>query len=399
MPLTKQAFFEKIENRIFLIILLTAAACSIAVYSVTRSLFNDALQSEVLHTTNVVNEYAQGIVNQDSFRVLNAKEDMRSLVYREQQADLNKIRRISSIRYLFTAKRDADNKIVYVIDGLDLGAADFRFIGDPVETEILPQLNMCLKGNTVTATEVLYTEWGPIFLTCWPVRNEEDNVAGALVMEFDAEPLVQRNTSATWYSLGLSSIIALVFVIVSRVALHRVSEPYYKKLAYTDGLTGLNNRMAFELDLRTLERDGGIQEGFAIAVYDLNDLKMINDCLGHAAGDRFIKKMVDVIYKAFPAGAVHYRIGGDEFATVVLNKGRDWLEKRLSEAFVQSRCPEPLEEYFEFSYGTAQYRPNRDASLHDVLIQADRRMYNFKTRTKEERMRLPYDTPSVCHLE
>ncbi len=397
MQTTKRRFFDKIENKVFLIILLTTVATSAAVYAVTRGMFYMAMLDSIRSRTEIVNTYAQKVVNVESFSLLRKKEDAATDLYISQQRELNKIRRIANVRYLYTARTDTRGEPEYVIDGLDLQAPDFRFIGDAIEPDILPELRRCLNGQTVASEDILNTEWGAIFITCWPVRHADGRVAGAMVMEFDAQDIYQKKQKITLYSIVVSIIVATLFILIARVSLHRVSEPFYKKLAYTDYLTGLQNRTAFELDLKRLEE--ALKPGMVVSVivYDLNNLKVVNDTLGHGAGDAYIKKMADNIRQsAFGKMGVSYRIGGDEFATVVIGRDKMELEAGLRSLFTLSRSVGAPETYFEFSYGVATWDPELDKHLHDVLIRADHDMYAFKVRHKQRPQRGGTNSPETA---
>jgi diguanylate cyclase (GGDEF)-like protein len=89
----------------------------------------------------------------------------------------------------------------------------------------------------------------------------------------------------------------------------------HERRAFTDGLTGLANRAAFDAALEKLdvEKIGG----WALLVLDLDNLKVVNDTFGHYAGDCLLQIAGARIAAEMPAGHV-FRIGGDEFA-IILN--------------------------------------------------------------------------------
>ncbi|MBQ7516583.1 MAG: transporter substrate-binding domain-containing protein [Schwartzia sp.] len=110
----------------------------------------------------------------------------------------------------------------------------------------------------------------------------------------------------------------------------RHEEEYAKRLAHAqkeanlDALTGVKNRHAYlaaeeELD-RRIKEQGALD--FAIVIFDVNDLKKVNDTQGHHAGDLHIKGACKVICDIFKHSPV-FRVGGDEFA-VIAQKG-DYL--------------------------------------------------------------------------
>lgn len=380
-------FWERLENRVFLIVLLTTVATSFSVFTVLYRQFYAALLEDVRSRTSIVNEYAQKVVPVESFSLLHGPPDKDAPVYAEVQETLNGIRQIANVRYLFTAKYDAHGQPIYVIDGLEPGAEDFRTIGDLIEPEIRPVLNRCLNGSTVASDDILNTDWGAIFITCWPIGDKGSKPAGAIVMEFDAQALSDRMTSIKVYSILISAGIGILFIFLSKLALNKVSEPFYKQLAYTDPLTGMPNRTAFEHDL---EQRGLLRledySACSIVVYDLDALKQVNDSLGHAAGDAYIRQMADTLRRSrLSSVATSYRIGGDEFASLVTGCAPEELERLLDEVHGATLRTRPDQTYFSFSYGAAGFDPAQDKTLRDVFRRADERMYAFKRKSGASR--------------
>lgn len=89
----------------------------------------------------------------------------------------------------------------------------------------------------------------------------------------------------------------------------------YKKLAYTDFMTGLYNRTAFENELLRLKREPA-RPDVCFIVADLNRLKEINDRRGHEAGDSAIRCAGRMLAQSFGSDCRCYRIGGDEFCVI-----------------------------------------------------------------------------------
>lgn len=157
---------------------------------------------------------------------------------------------------------------------------------------------------------------------------------------------------------------------------------YAEEQAYTDSMTGVGNKTAY-LD-RIKELNGEINAGtaaFAIAVFDINGLKSTNDNYGHECGDRIITDAATVIRRVFPDEKV-YRIGGDEFITLMEATTEGELESKFEEltAIVtdfnlhEKRYAMTL----SFSFGGAVYQPGRDADFKEVFKRADQAMYRNK---------------------
>ena len=81
-------------------------------------------------------------------------------------------------------------------------------------------------------------------------------------------------------------------------------------MATHDSLTEAPNRVAFQRALAERARGPGM---FAVAMVDLDRFKLVNDTLGHLAGDQLIREVCDILHRAAPPEALVARLGGDEF--------------------------------------------------------------------------------------
>jgi len=156
-----------------------------------------------------------------------------------------------------------------------------------------------------------------------------------------------------------------------------------ENLSLKDDLTGLNNRRGFlllaEQQLKIARRN---RVGFLLLFLDLDQLKHINDTLGHAEGNRAISEAADVLRSCFRQSDLVARLGGDEFG--ILSPDTDLLgAASLAEevrSLVESEQPGgsglgPV----TVSIGCADWEGGDDSAA-TLMLRADRRLYSAKAR-------------------
>lgn len=148
-------------------------------------------------------------------------------------------------------------------------------------------------------------------------------------------------------------------------------------IAYTDALTGQSNRTHCEQFLKEL--DAG-HESYFIINFDVNGLKKINDTLGHAEGDRFLKGFAQILAAYFKNADLIGRMGGDEFVVIMKDvdaaTGIDKADGLPVLLHKLSRTKSAFK--YETSYGCAHSSEVRSRKSNDVYRLADERMYEMK---------------------
>ena len=163
---------------------------------------------------------------------------------------------------------------------------------------------------------------------------------------------------------------------------------FVSQLAYRDGLTGVGNRTAFQERLEELEGKKKEFPEIAIMMFDVNDLKYVNDHLGHQRGDELIVGCADIIKCALEAAKGScFRIGGDEFAGVLVGEnaaGRCEEVMTLFRDAIDSYNAVPGQKLrISIAGGYAVYdKAQENEKLMDVYQQADVRMYENKKQIK-----------------
>lgn len=176
-------------------------------------------------------------------------------------------------------------------------------------------------------------------------------------------------------------VLLAVMTAITAIIVYRMQK--LVDMSGTDGLTGLPNRTwllhRFPAMLDATRAQGG---SLSVCVIDLDYFKRINDELGHLAGDRALRHVVDVLKQQMEEGDWLARLGGEEFALLLpLPTGRAWerLEtmrrSTASQPFLPEHGAEPMR--LTFSAGVASW-PQEGADLSQLLRRADVRLRQAK---------------------
>lgn len=151
--------------------------------------------------------------------------------------------------------------------------------------------------------------------------------------------------------------------------------------AYADPLTGAGSRQFYDHFIK----DFSDHESYCIIFIDIDNLKYVNDNLGHDAGDQYIRKTAAVIRSQFRSTDVMFRLGGDEFVLYIkgcteeiarrqIERARNLLTGDISQGYAGS-----------FSYGISYVGKNSGKTFRYAAAEADRKMYEFKKQHKMNR--------------
>lgn len=190
-----------------------------------------------------------------------------------------------------------------------------------------------------------------------------------------------------YYSIGLFLfILCLIGAFLDHIykeMQENARTEAYKKLAYTDLMTGMKNRSAFKTDIQ----DNGsrlLEKNYTCVIFDVNHLKETNDTYGHAQGDALIIDSASCIMKCFSSDGSCYRTGGDEFVVLLENFSEEsLLEKLDSLDLMIAELNKTRTPALSIAYGYSRKTIFSLAVLHDLYEEADRNMYKKKTEMKK----------------
>lgn len=152
----------------------------------------------------------------------------------------------------------------------------------------------------------------------------------------------------------------------------------YENLLLYDSLTSLGSRYAYEKKLKQISEN---EYTTTIITVDVNNLKIINDELGHAMGDIAIKSVGNYLESNIPDSEV-YRIGGDEFIAIYLGIIQEEFFNNLNRNLFVKGISEKID--VSFSLGFSYYIPKSETSLDEALKISDKNMYKEKNSLNNE---------------
>ncbi|MBQ9900321.1 MAG: GGDEF domain-containing protein [Acholeplasmatales bacterium] len=158
---------------------------------------------------------------------------------------------------------------------------------------------------------------------------------------------------------------------------HMEFENDLKEVAEMDALTGLPNRYCYNEFLKNQTLDG---RSVCVFLFDINNLKYVNDTFGHNKGDELIKSASECIKECFLDEEKKncYRIGGDEFVAILDNIYEEDIEKLLTRFKVQQEVKN-----VSIAVGYSYSKNVLSIGYEKLIIDADQKMYENKNEMKK----------------
>jgi diguanylate cyclase (GGDEF)-like protein len=282
--------------------------------------------------------------------------------------------------------------------GLVLGAVDDRMvvlastgIPTPTTAAVAPDgiVDRAIANRETLAVRTLKREVDPFLTEVLPdARNllvapmvADGRAVGAIVVEHASQAVRQIDRRVT---AVLEQMCAMAALNLRNAVLLR----HVQDLAERDALTGAANRRTFQLHLERVLDDREARERSkvtAVLFIDLDDFKVVNDTLGHAAGDALLQAVTERLAGSIREGDLVARLGGDEFA--ILTSDAPDLKRALAMAerlTRELRAPYLLGEHHVTTTASIGIASARDAkeTADDVVRNADVAMYMAKANGK-----------------
>ncbi len=187
--------------------------------------------------------------------------------------------------------------------------------------------------------------------------------------------------------LGMLIFIVIIFMDygfdMAKIVYLEARKELLEYFAYTDVLTEVANRRSCE---ETFEELANSKERFGILNLDLNNFKMINDVYGHKEGDRALQVFASILKTTFGETGVVGRMGGDEFIVIFKSLENVNINNLLKE-FIQNiqKSNQENEVKIDPAFGYCCSDEKEGASVQEIFIIADHRMYEMKDKIKRSK--------------
>ncbi|HPF36448.1 MAG TPA: GGDEF domain-containing protein [Candidatus Krumholzibacteria bacterium] len=190
------------------------------------------------------------------------------------------------------------------------------------------------------------------------------------------------------YVLALvSSVTATMLCLVVMLLARKINRLQMElvQLTLLDELTHLHNRRGFfTLGEHMLFEARRNEKSLTVLFFDLDDLKKVNDSLGHQTGSQMLADFADLLQDTFRSNDVTARLGGDEFAVAILESDPRIPMKRLGLAVVEFNRAAGRPYKISYSVGDAATdAPPGPETFTELVARADAIMYERKKRKKE----------------
>lgn len=188
----------------------------------------------------------------------------------------------------------------------------------------------------------------------------------------------------------MSMGFAFMFVSLSVVLYHTSFEKFeavrkaqlYRKLAFVDFNTGVSSKTAWFSLVENFDPHVDKMSNCCLILFDMNNLKKLNDTKGHLFGDKVINEFCRCLSEAFGENGTVFRIGGDEFICLCKDSSKQEVEKMIASFEFLSSHPEHQEYAFSCAYGYVFFTPRSKQDFIDAQQRADALMYEKKRLMK-----------------
>ena len=367
---------SKLIRKMHIILVLSVIAIATGMYLIFFIMSYNNTINEIRERARGATEYIMDSLEFEDFANLSLSDERGVAAREKAQERLNILLYVGDFKHLYIAVRDENGDIITTLNKQNPEGTYSPYV--PTGRLYADLRESLSEGTTVTGRMMYLTDYGRVFSVFWAVLDEYGVPVATVGMEFDVDSTYSFFIRMAVLSLILAVVLIIIISIISYLSMHKTNEPGYKKMANLDFLTGLQNRLAYEQRLVACEQLISEGSGITIVIFDINDLKHINDTMGHNHGDNYIINTATIITELVGELGDLYRIGDDEFAAIIVDGSQKDIDDLLDSLSKKKRHvlnKQPL----NCAFGAATFTPGVDKSLNDLAKRAEEEMHSDKT--------------------
>ncbi len=334
--------------------------------------------NEIIQDIEKINEYDDGysiLLNKDQTIIYH--KDVETFVNKHYVGTTKKIADLTGTDNFIKSE---DGAITYRYNGvrrtmLSTSLSNGMFYGVSVRTG---ELRRPIRA-VIFIPQIVYATLGLVFIALMYLFIRK-NLKPLKELNDAVEKVEQGNMGVELAAKSDDEIGQLTTSFSNMITSLREKNKMISAMAFLDGLTGVKNKNAHLETVRRIDKQ--ILEGtakFAVCMLDVNNLKQINDNLGHEEGDKIIIGCCYTLCKGFSHSPV-FRIGGDEFVAII--EGDDYENRQQ---IYDKLCRKEIEVKnvkYNFAVGMATFEAGSDHCFNDTFKRADQDMYLNKKAMK-----------------
>lgn len=187
-------------------------------------------------------------------------------------------------------------------------------------------------------------------------------------------------------------ILFIIIILIITLTIKQTLRSLYLKdennvlsrVAFIDFNTGIPNKGYCD---KKIDKIGHINKDdiYGCIMFDLNNLKFVNDNFGHSAGDLLILNFANLLKKSIDKNTFIGRYGGDEFIAIIKNSTREKIENMLLEMEINLKEYNEYQNTFmiSYAYGYAISSDYENINMRMLINKADKNMYDKKVEMKQ----------------
>lgn len=186
--------------------------------------------------------------------------------------------------------------------------------------------------------------------------------------------------------LTILNIVLLLSFLLMKIVFEIKKNHRLNYIAFVDPNTGLPNKRSCEEKLNETKFLNA-EQNICCFMFDLNNLKMVNDTMGHKCGDALITSFASLLRRSAPANMFIGRFGGDEFIGILEGTNKEQIDNFTNQLKCETTIINGIESknqiHIDFAYGYAFSVDYPNCSQKALMDIADKKMYENKLEIKK----------------